>query len=69
MEQLGFHDCMDFVEILYPTIFLQSVEKIQVPLKPDKNKGCFDEDLCAFTVSCWILLKMRSVAEKSFKEN
>jgi hypothetical protein len=62
MEELGFHDYTDFVEILYANIFLKS--KIQVSLKPDKNKGCFDEDLCAYKVSCLILFKMRSVPEK-----
>jgi hypothetical protein len=65
MEQLGFHDCTDFVKILYPPIFLKS--KIQVSLKPEKNKGCSDEDFHAFKVCCLFLLKMRSVPERKFQ--
>jgi len=38
MEQLGSH-WMDFSEIQYFNISLKSVEKIQILLKPDKNKG------------------------------
>jgi hypothetical protein len=40
MEQLGFH-WTDFHEILYLRIFRKSVEKIQVLLKADNNKGYF----------------------------
>ena len=40
MEQLGSH-WTDFHEILYLRIFRKSVEKIQVSLKSDKNKGYF----------------------------
>jgi len=40
MEQLGFH-WMDFHEIWYWRTFLNSIEKIQVSLKSDKNKGHF----------------------------
>jgi hypothetical protein len=32
---------MDFYEILYLSIFWKSVDKIQVSLKSDKNKGNF----------------------------
>jgi len=40
MEQIGSY-WMDFHEILYLRIFRKSVEKIQVSLKSDKNKGYF----------------------------
>jgi hypothetical protein len=40
MEQLGSH-YMDFHEIWYLIIFRKSVEKIQISLKSDKNKGYF----------------------------
>jgi hypothetical protein len=38
MEQLGFH-WTDFHEILYFGIFLKSVDKVQVSIKSEKNKG------------------------------
>jgi hypothetical protein len=40
MEQLGFHQ-KDFHEIQYLSFFRKSIEKIQVSLKWDKNKGYF----------------------------
>ena len=40
MDQLG-PNWMDFHEILYLNIFRKTVEKIQVPLKSDKNKRYF----------------------------
>jgi hypothetical protein len=40
MKQLGSH-WIDFREILYLSILLNSVDKIQVSLKPDKNNGYF----------------------------
>jgi len=40
MEQLGSH-LSDFREIWYFGIFRESVEKIQVSLKSDKNNGYF----------------------------
>ena len=66
--ELSFHHCMDFREILYPNIFLKSVEKIQVSLKSDKNSRDFGEDLRAVTVSLRILLKMRSASGKVAEE-
>jgi hypothetical protein len=42
MEQLRFH-WTDFHEILYLSIFRKSVEKIQVSLHSDKNKGYFTQ--------------------------
>ena len=50
MEQLGSHWTY-FRHFLYTSIFLESVEKIKVPLKSDKNSGCFlHEDICTFDV-------------------
>jgi len=40
MDQLG-SLCADFHDILYLSIFLEFVEKIQVSLKYDKNNGYF----------------------------
>jgi hypothetical protein len=40
MEQLGFH-WTHFLEILRSSISLKCVEKIQVPLKSDKNNWYF----------------------------
>ena len=40
MEQLGFYNT-DFHEILYFRTFRKYVEKIQVPLKSDKNNEYF----------------------------
>jgi len=40
MEQLGSH-WTDFYEILYLSIFRNSVEKNRVSLKSDKNNGYF----------------------------
>jgi len=39
-EQLGSH-WADFNELLFFNIFRKSVEKIQFPLKSDKNNGYF----------------------------
>jgi hypothetical protein len=51
-------------------VFRKSVEKIQVSLKSDKNNGTLHEDLCTFMIiSCWILLRMRNVSDKSYREN
>jgi hypothetical protein len=44
--------------------FQNSVEKIQVWLKSDKNNEYFMR-----TYVCWILLKMRNVQHRSCKEN
>jgi hypothetical protein len=40
MEPLGSH-WTDFHEILHPSIFGKTVEKIKVSLKLDKNNGHF----------------------------
>jgi len=44
MEQLGYR-WSDFHEILDFTIFLKSVDEIQVSFKSDKNNGCFTRRL------------------------
>ena len=39
-------------------------------LKSDNNNGTLHEDLCTFTmISRWILLRMRNVSNKGFREN
>jgi hypothetical protein len=40
MEQIGYN-WTDFHKILYSSTFRKPVEKIQVPLKSDKNNGYF----------------------------
>jgi hypothetical protein len=47
MEQLRSH-WTDFHETLYLSIFRKVVNKIQAPLKSDKNNGTLHEDLCTF---------------------
>jgi hypothetical protein len=42
MEQLGYL-WTDFHEIWYLSFLRKSVENIQVPLKSDKNNGCFTQ--------------------------
>ena len=69
IEQLGSY-WTDFHEILYFNIFLKSLEKIQVPLKSDKNNGTLHEDRCAFLItSRWIILRMRNFSHKICREN
>jgi len=48
MKQLVCH-WTDFYEILYLSIFLKTVKKIQVILKPDKNNGYF-------TFICYVII-------------
>jgi len=43
MEKLVSH-WTDFHDILYSTLFWKSVEKIQGPLKSDKNNNALHED-------------------------
>jgi hypothetical protein len=59
----------DFREIRHMRFIWESVEKIQVWLKYDKNKGNLHEDLCKFMISRLILLRMRSVSDRSCREN
>jgi hypothetical protein len=51
VEQLGSH-WTAFHEIWYLGIFRKSVEKIQVSLKSDKNKGYFTwRPICIYDIS------------------
>ena len=52
---------MDFREIWYLSIFRKSVEKIQVSLKSDKDKGYLHEDQYIFLVHRLILLRVKNV--------
>jgi len=65
MEQLGCR-WTDFHEFWYLKILRNSVEKIQVWLKSDKNNS---EDLCTYLISCLVLLRMRNISGKSCREN
>ena len=55
----------EFNGMWYLRIFLISVEKTEVSLKSDNNNRYFSEDLHTFM----ILLRMRNVLDKSFREN
>jgi hypothetical protein len=69
MEQLDFH-WTDFHEIWYLRIFWKSVEKIQVLLKADENKGYFRwRPTNIFIMSRSFLLRMRNVSDKRCREN
>ena len=69
MEHLGSH-WTEFHEILYLRIFRKSVEKIQVSLKSDKNKGTLHEDQYTFfIISCSFRIRMRNVSDRSCREN
>ena len=60
----------DFCEILYLRGFRKSVEKIQVSLKSDNNNGYFTWwSVHIIVISRWILLRMRSVPGKTWREN
>jgi hypothetical protein len=62
MEQLG-SQLTDFHEIWYLRIFRKSVEKIQISLKSDKNKGHFTwRPRYIFII---FLLRMRNVSEET----
>ena len=65
MGQLGSH-WTDFHEILYLSIFRKSVEKIQVSLKSNKNKGY---QYTFLIISRSVLLRMRNVSDESRREN
>jgi len=63
MKHLGSH-WTDIREILYFSIFLKSVDKIQVSLKSNKNTGTFHEYQCRFMIiSRSFLLRMRNVPD------
>ena len=51
-------------------VFRKSIEKIQVPLKSDKNNGYFTRRLFTFmTISRQILFRMRNLLDKGCTEN
>ena len=68
MEQLDTH-WTDFHVIWYLSIFKTSAEKMQVPLKSDKNKGHFTWSLIyIFIISRSFLLRMKNVSDKICRE-
>jgi hypothetical protein len=70
MEQLSSR-WTDFHKILYFTIFLKTVKKIQVSLKSYKNSGYFTlSPRCIFmAIFGPVLLRMRNVSNKGYTEN
>jgi hypothetical protein len=70
MQQLGSH-WTDFHEIWYLRIFRKSVEKIQVSLKSNKNKGYFTwrPVYIVYDISLGSFLRMRNISDKSCREN
>ena len=54
---------MDFDEIRHLFFFRKPVEEVQISLKSDKNNGYLHEDGCAFMISRWFILKMKSVSD------
>jgi hypothetical protein len=51
------------------SILRKYIEKIQVPVKSDRNNGYFNKDLWAFMlVSRSVLLRMRNISEKKVVE-
>jgi hypothetical protein len=69
MEQLGSH-WKDFHEIWHLSTFRNSVQKIKVSLKSDKNNGYFTwRPKYIFILSRSVLLRMRNVSDKSCREN
>ena len=66
---MGFHWAY-FHDIWNLAIFGKSVEKIQVSLKSDKNNGTLHKNQYTFLIiSSSVLLRMRNVSDKSFREN
>ena len=70
MEQLGFH-WADFGEILYIYIFSKIYrEHPKFHSNMTRIGGTLREDVFTFmTASCWILLRMRNVSDKSCRGN
>jgi hypothetical protein len=69
MEQLDAHWTY-FHKIWYLSFFRKSVKKIQVSLESNKNYGYFTwRRFDIFTISRWILLRMRNVSDKISREN
>jgi len=69
MEQFG-SDWTNLHKILYLRIFRKSGETIQISLKSDNNNGHFTgRRRYIMIISCWILLRMGNVSDKSYREN
>ena len=69
MKQLGSH-WRDFHDIWYLTIFRKSVQKTQVSLQADRNNEYFTwSPMYIYDIFRWILLKMKTVSDKSYREN
>jgi hypothetical protein len=68
MEQLGSH-WTDFREMWHLRVFRNSVERIQVWLKYDRNNGYLCGVLTKFMIiSRWIVLRIRNVSGKIRRE-
>jgi hypothetical protein len=69
MKQLGSH-WTDFHEIWYLSTFQKSVEEFQVSWNLTRITGTLRDDVCTFMIiSCRILIRMRSMADKTSREN
>jgi hypothetical protein len=66
MEQLGSHSTY-FNEIL---VIFENVEKIQVSLKSENNKGYFPGRLIyIFIIRISVLIRLRNMSHKHYREN
>jgi len=68
MERLGLHGT-GFHEIWYFSIFKKSVEKIHIPVKPNKNSGYFTWPIYICIMSRSILFRMKNGSDRSYREN
>jgi hypothetical protein len=68
MEQLG-SEWTDFNETWHFRFFKKCVEKIQVSSQSDKNNKYFTWRRFHIYMSCWILLRMRNLLDKSCRDN
>ena len=73
MEQLGstVHEFLwKLIFEIFFFFFANLLNKIQVSLKSDKNNcTSYEDQYTILTISRWILLIMRNVSHKSFREN
>jgi len=68
MKQLGCN-MKEFHEIVYLIIFRKYVDKIQVSLKSDKNKGYFTlKPICIYDHIFSVIYRMRKFSEKICRE-
>jgi len=67
-EQLGSH-WTDFQEIWYLTIVRKFVEKIQVSLKSEKNKGYFTWRPTHIYDTISLISSCNDISDKSYTEN